>query len=132
MSNVKQVIIVRKDLNMRKGKIAAQSSHASMKVLLDEMYNYDQYVGEKDLTLHVDKEMSIWLKEGFTKIVLGVESEEELEAVYQKARSAGLRCALIVDAGKTEFHGVPTKTVVAIGPNYSENIDLITRHLSLI
>ena len=52
--------------------------------------------------------------------------------IYQQAKDKGLPCSLIVDAGLTEFNGIPTKTCIAIGPAYSKYIDPITGHLKLL
>ena len=119
MSNdeLKQVIVLRKDLNMRKGKMIAQGAHASMKATLDSLNN--------PMTIE-------WLTGKFTKIALGCNSEEELLNLYEDAKSENMICALIQDAGLTEFDGIPTYTAIAIGPDYKENIDLITGHLKLL
>lgn len=74
-----------------------------------------------------------WLLDGrFTKIVVGVESEAELVAIHEKAKAAGLMTALIEDLGMTEFHGVKTKTAVAVGPDMPDKVDAITRGLKLM
>jgi PTH2 family peptidyl-tRNA hydrolase len=72
-----------------------------------------------------------WLDNSYAKICLVVNSEEELMAVHQKALDAGLESNLITDSGRTEFNGVPTKTCLAIGPDYCEKIDPITSNLTL-
>lgn len=126
---VKQIIIVRKDINMRKGKIAAQVSHASLKVFLDRSD------WENDHTLrinNIDENMREWLKTSFTKIVVGVDSEEELYELADKAKRKNLPFSIIVDNGFTEFHGNKTTTCIAIGPADSEDIDEITGHLKLL
>lgn len=131
----KQVIVVRKDLNMRKGKIAAQVAHASMAVLLGLMDKEDDPIfNVKWYRLGVLKGTALeqWLTNRFTKVCVYVESEEELMEVYTNAQKAKMYCALITDAGLTEFNGVPTKTCVAIGPDYPQQIDLITGHLKLL
>jgi PTH2 family peptidyl-tRNA hydrolase len=69
---------------------------------------------------------------GFKKICLQVETEEELDEIYNKALAKGIHCAMIIDSGKTEFKGVPTKTCCAIGPWNEEEIDEITGHLDLL
>jgi PTH2 family peptidyl-tRNA hydrolase len=74
-----------------------------------------------------------WLNNGkFTKIVVGIPSEEELRNIYQTAINAELPASLIQDSGKTEFAGVPTYTAVAIGPSDADRIDAITGHLKLL
>ncbi|HJL01633.1 MAG TPA: aminoacyl-tRNA hydrolase [Polyangiaceae bacterium LLY-WYZ-15_(1-7)] len=132
-SEAKQVLVVRKDLRMRKGKIAAQCAHASMKVLLERMAP-ERAGGEVRRTLRYRPEepLGAWLDGRFTKVCVYVESEEALDAVYAKARELGVPVARIVDSGRTEFGGVPTKTVVAVGPDWRERVDLVTGDLPLL
>ena len=127
--STKQVIIVRKDLNMRKGKIAAQASHASMKVLLDTQITRTN-AGE--VVLQPTQAMLEWIDGIFTKICVSVNSEEELVAIYEKAKSLGIPTAIIKDSGLTEFNGVPTLTCVAVGPDYVDNVDMVTKGLPLL
>lgn len=122
----KQVIVVRRDLNMRKGKIAAQAAHASLGALLRECQFKDDQV-----TLTMDDRTRAWLMGPFKKICVYVNSEAELLAVYERAREADLICSLIQDHGHTEFHGVKTYTAVAVGPDFNERIDEITKDLPL-
>lgn len=124
---VKQVIVVRRDLKMRRGKEIAQGSHASCSWMAKLLWAY--WTENKTLTLTTPQEH--WLREKFTKVCLQVESEAELLEIYEKAKAAGLDVHLITDAGKTEFHGVPTNTCLAIGPDWEEKIDPITGHLKL-
>lgn len=125
----KQVIVMRKDLNMRKGKMIAQGAHASLKVLLDA-----GATGEDRFTLALGPASALasWLGGKFTKVCVSVDSEAALEAVVEKARAAGVPCALVVDAGHTEFHGVPTKTCCAVGPAWTDEVDAITGGLPLL
>lgn len=138
--SVKQVIVMRKDLNMRKGKMVAQGAHASMKVFFDKM-KHEKISGEinggEGIEITCSKyfpteEELEWVAGIFTKICVSVNSEAELLEVYNKAKEAGLNCALIQDAGLTEFGGIPTYTAVAVGPNAAEKIDPITLHLPLL
>jgi PTH2 family peptidyl-tRNA hydrolase len=133
---VKQVIVVRKDLNMRKGKLAAQVAHASMAVVLDalekETINLPDDRELWGMILNVDDPLAWWIKGAFTKVVVGCNSENELLAIYAKAKDKGLYCSLIKDIGKTEFHGEPTYTSVAIGPAEVSKINEITGSLSLL
>jgi len=126
MAETKQVLVVRKDLNMRKGKIAAQAAHASMMV-----FSQKAVVKDGLFQCLVTEAMEEWFANSFAKICVQVDSEEELEAVYYKALDAGVPAALCVDSGRTEFKGVATKTVVAIGPDYIEKIDKITGEMKL-
>ena len=114
---MKQVIVLRKDLGMRKGKMCAQAAHASMKVVLENIDHPD---------------VKAWLSDKFTKIVVSVNSEEELKEVYENAKRKSVVCSLILDAGLTEFDGVATYTAVAVGPAKNEKLDSITGHLKLL
>jgi len=129
---MKQVIVVRKDLNMRKGKMCAQAAHASMKVITDRLIWDSAHPGSYDPELRTTPEITEWLTGIFTKVVVSVDSEDELVDIYNKAQEAKILSCIIEDCGLTEFHGIPTKTVVAVGPAKSEDIDKITRHLKLL
>lgn len=101
---IKQVIVVRTDLNMRKGKIGAQCAHASMKVFFDRMYIDDIAVSDyEQWYCEFTPEMLAWMRGSFTKIVLGCNSEEELLSFQKQAEDAGIINALILDNGQTEF-----------------------------
>jgi PTH2 family peptidyl-tRNA hydrolase len=123
----KQVIVIRRDLNMRKGKMVAQGAHASMAAIL----NLARRVGD-DLVIPLDARIEPWLTGRFTKICVSVNSEAELLAIHEKASANGLVTSLILDAGLTEFGGIPTHTAVAVGPDMAANIDDITGTLPLL
>ena len=192
---IKQVIILRRDLNMRLGKSCSQIAHASMKVFFDRLYlaqrTYDVYDCEAckhiyncpeqgdgrgdtctnfitNAATHVfTPEMIEWKNGSFTKVVVGCGSEEELFQLQQQAEKAGVVNAIIRDNGNTEFKqkcpecngegelcifdhkeldhdetckkcngtgkvNKPTYTCLAIGPDKSEKINLITAHLKLV
>lgn len=119
MSEAKQIIVMRTDLNMRKGKMVSQGAHAALKVVLDNQ-------------AHPWPALTSWLEGAFVKITVRVDSESELFAVVNEARKAGLHVGLIQDAGRTEFKGVPTYTCAAIGPEFPEDLDPITGPLKLL
>jgi PTH2 family peptidyl-tRNA hydrolase len=120
-SPLKQVIVFRQDLNMRKGKIAAQAAHASMAVFFQRAAT-----AGASMTIPLTPEMSLWSQGRFTKVVLSVTSEADLLKIHQTALLRGVPTALITDSGKTEFGGVPTRTTVAVGPATALEIDPIT------
>ena len=124
--SIKQVIVVRTDLNMRRGKEAAQCSHASCSFLVGII---KQLLAGNEYALS-DAEQS-WIYGSFAKIVVSVGSLEELQNIHKNALQAGLVSRMIVDSGRTEFHGIETPTYLAIGPDISERIDPITGHLKL-
>ena len=130
--DVKQVVLLRKDLGMKKGKLVAQGGHGSLGALLDSA-KMEVNEAEDKLTLTItNKDVIAWLLGRFTKVALGVDTVEELVALYEKAKSLGVPCSLIQDAGFTVFHGVPTLTCVGLGPAKREVLDSITKHLKLL
>lgn len=140
MGKTKQVLIVRKDLNMRKGKLAAQCCHASNAVLLDMILNNivwkeahpDGWMKAGYIWKSSELCIKEWLTGSFTKICVSVNSKAELFELYDKALSIGIPCSFIVDSGLTEFNNVKTETCIAIGPWWSDEIDKITGHLPLL
>jgi len=131
---------------MRKGKLASQVAHASMKVLLDRGAIGYSTLTEKGVEVRCSGDgntspvfifsltpaMQEWLSGAFVKIVVGVNSEAEMLALEEKARGLNIPCAIIKDNGTTEFHGVPTYTALAIGPAEAEIVDQVTGHLKLL
>lgn len=126
-THVKQVIVMRHDLKMRRGKQIAQGAHASISFLCRRLREHDS-LSLDDLT----DTQRMWLTQSFAKVCCRVNSEEELIEIRDKAQQAGLEVHMITDSGKTEFHGQPTNTCLAIGPDVVEKIDEITGHLQLL
>ncbi len=126
--NTKQVIIIRKDLRMRRGKEIAQGAHAAMAFLTKRLdtINHMIYTTVALTPVQID-----WLASSFRKVCVRVNSEQELNDIVEKAKAAGIEAHLITDDGLTEFNGTPTPTCAAIGPDYDERIDPITGHLEL-
>ena len=125
----KQVIVIRRDLRMRRGKEIAQGAHAATAWLADLVL---QTMRPNDVDhLALSPAEQAWLESSFRKVTVKVNSEEELIAVYQKALDAGLVVHLITDRGLTEFRGVPTRTCLAVGPDYDDLIDPVTGDLEL-
>lgn len=116
----KQVIVIRVDLGMSRGKMVVQGAHASVSAVMEAM-------GREDWRRWLDS----WLEEGQKKIAVRVGSEEELRQIYLEARDAGLPSALIMDAGLTELPP-GTATAVAVGPAPEDMIDPITGRLKLL
>lgn len=134
MKSTKQVIVIRKDLKMRRGKEIAQGSHASMAFLSkhflerpDVMFKLSYYGTTINLKT-VEKE---WLATSFRKITCSVDSLEELLELEKKAKELGIEANLITDCGLTEFDGVPTVTCLALGPDYDEVLNVLTSNLKL-
>lgn len=112
---MKQVILVRNDLKLPKGKMAAQAAHAAV----EAAFNSNK------------KKVAEWRKQGAKKVVLKVKDEKELIEYLQKAKDNGLKTALITDAGKTVI-APGTKTCVGIGPDEEDKIDEVTGKLKMI
>jgi len=115
MGELKQVIVVRSDLGLSKGKLAAQVAHAS----LDSYKKAKKSLAEE------------WESSGAKKVVLKVESLSELDSVFSQARVAKLPASRITDAGHTELPP-GTTTCVGIGPSDEAEIDRITGHLKML
>lgn len=113
---MKQVLVVRKDLKMRRGKENAQNAHAAQ--LSAMKYQNDPRVQE-------------WMRQNYAKVSVSVESEEELVDVMAAAGRAGLLVTPVIDHGRTEFNGEHTLTCAAIGPDTIDRIDPVTGHLKL-
>lgn len=134
----KMVIVMRKDLNMRKGKIAAMSGHACVNAVLRLLFgslNNDSFQ-KKDSKYQLpqafcENNFKDWILDNYTKICVYVNSERELDNLFDKAYEHGLNVVKVIDKGFTEFNGVPTKTCIAIGPDYANKIDEITKNLPL-
>lgn len=127
---IKQVIVIRKDLKMRRGKEIAQGAHAAM-AWLTELIRPGVLGWPETASVRLSAAQQAWVKGSFRKVVCQVDTEEELLKVHEAARAAGLESHLITDSGFTEFHGEPTNTAVGIGPDYAERIDPVTGGLAL-
>jgi PTH2 family peptidyl-tRNA hydrolase len=127
---IKQVIVIRRDLKMRRGKEIAQGAHAATAWLRDRVLLGMNAAG-KIRRVELSEAERTWLEYSNRKVTVKVSSEEELLAVYSEALDAGLLVHLITDGGLTEFGGVPTRTCLAIGPDYDDRIDPVTGRLEL-
>lgn len=111
----KQIIVIRDDLKLPKGKMAGQAAHAAVECVLKS-----------------DKEkIRKWRLEGQKKVVVKVKDEKELFSILQKAKDCDFITAMISDAGKTVI-APGTNTCVGIGPDDEDKLDSITGHLKLI
>jgi peptidyl-tRNA hydrolase, PTH2 family len=127
--DVKQVIVIRRDLRMRRGKEIAQGAHASSMWLADLVRA--SLGADGRAIVQLDEAALVWLTSSFRKVALQVQTEDEMVELHDAARAHGLRSHLIVDSGRTEFDGVPTITALAIGPDVASAIDEVTGDLAL-
>ena len=116
MSEYKLIILMRTDLNMRKGKMVAQGGHAVQHAVIEAS----------------TRAYKTWSSAGGAKICLGVGSEDDLLDLVGVAEEKGLLTGVIVDEGRTEFNGQRTRTCGFIGPAKGKDIDKITGHLKLL
>jgi PTH2 family peptidyl-tRNA hydrolase len=118
----KQIIVMRRQypsgVKLRRGKEIAQGAHASQLAT--------QRAAEMNTAAYQQ-----WIAGPIAKVCVYVETEEDLVAVAHKAHEAGLPYALITDAGHTEFHGVPTRTALGIGPAFADELAPVTGDLPL-
>jgi PTH2 family peptidyl-tRNA hydrolase len=144
MQEVKQYIIVRTDLPMNAGKVAAQAAHACIKVFFDKMKFLEKtsvtpfYPGTSDeegivgdYFFKVTREEQQWIEGMFTKITKKVKNENQLLKVYNQAKEAGLNVSLIKDAGLYGLEG-ENYTCVAVGPNYVDRCEPVVGKLQLL
>ena len=122
VAEYKQVIAIRTDIKMSRGKTAVQAAHAAVEAVL----------------LIIDSGRAEWLRwlrewrrTGQKKVAVKVSSEQELLNVYQEALRLGLPASLIADAGLTELPP-GTRTAAAVGPAPSQLVDRVTGRLKLL
>jgi PTH2 family peptidyl-tRNA hydrolase len=112
----KLVVVVRTDLGMGRGKLAAQVAHAAVVAALAAQ-------GRPDFRA--------WLRDGQPKVVLRVSDGEQFDAVAAAADAAGLPVHVIRDAGRTQLEA-GTPTCCGIGPAEDARVDAVTGGLSLL
>jgi PTH2 family peptidyl-tRNA hydrolase len=112
----KLALVVRTDLGMGKGKIAAQAAHAAVAAVLQ--------TGGTAV-------FRAWLRDGQPKVVLKVSGEDEFQRVCDDAKAANLPVEVIHDAGRTQV-AAGTATCCAIGPAANEDIDQVVGTLGLL
>jgi PTH2 family peptidyl-tRNA hydrolase len=115
---IKQVIIVRKDIKMGTGKLAAQVGHAAVMSYL-ETTKVNNKIAEE------------WLNTGGKKIVLKVENEESLRKLFGAFKYKKIPCALITDAGLTQLPP-GTVTALGVGPWATRELNPLTSMLKLL
>jgi len=117
-ADIKQIIVVRKDLDLPKGKLCVQVAHAAVAAYIETSHKYPKWASE-------------WLKRGQKKVVLKVSDQKELLSLYERLKAMNIPVVLITDAGLTVLPP-NTITCIGIGPIPSNIIDPITRELKLL
>jgi PTH2 family peptidyl-tRNA hydrolase len=121
MSDMKQVIVIRTDLDLSGGKAVAQGCHASMGAYFDSMDRWGPIGPDM---------VSSWEEGSNPKICLAIDGEAELLALAKKCDEANIGHYLVRDAGRTEVEPL-TPTALGIGPEFNRHINKLTKHLSL-
>lgn len=136
-ANTKQVIVMRRDLKMRRGKEISQGGHGVLAFITRKMRNEYLNIFQKLLAyfgiyiIILNKVEQDWINSSFKKVTVRVNSEQELLDLLDKAALFGIKANLVEDSGFTEFDGVVTKTCVVLGPAYDDYVDQLTSKLEL-
>jgi|688.fasta_scaffold684913_1 peptidyl-tRNA hydrolase len=128
MKNVKQAIIVRKDLKLHKSKLAGFASQASMKFLID---NNEAARGD-ELIVKLSQEEVQWIEESFPKSILGVDSHDALVDVIFRAELLGLNTYSVFEEKSSKPDENAQLVCAALGPDDEDLINQITGHLKSI
>ena len=124
---IKQVIVMRHDLKMRRGKQIAQGAHGSMAFLTRRLHSRSSICMDE-----LSPDEQTWIMGSFAKVCVRCNSEEKLMATHAKALEMGPKVHLITDSGRTEFNGQATRTCLAVGPDEASKIARVTGHLELL
>ncbi|XP_053681046.1 uncharacterized protein LOC128731915 [Anopheles nili] len=116
---MKMVLVVRSDLGLKKGKIASQCAHAAVLCCMRASAG------------PAKTKLNAWLMQGQPKIVLRVDSLEELHLLTTRAEASGVIAEIVRDAGRTQVAS-GTETVLGVGPDQSQSIDALVGHLKLL
>lgn len=114
----KLVLLVRTDLKMDKGKIAAQCSHATLSCYKAMLQSNPDVLRQ-------------WERTGQAKVALKVNNDAQMKELEKKAKGYNLCARVIVDAGRTQIPA-GARTVLGIGPGPTKIIDQVTGHLKLL
>ncbi|KAE9575948.1 Peptidyl-tRNA hydrolase 2 [Colletotrichum fructicola] len=122
----KLVLVVRTDLGMTKGKMAAQASHATL-----ACYKSLSKAATRDPCSAAAKILSRWERLGQAKIAVQIKDQNEMLELMGKARSLGITAEVIADAGRTQIEA-GSLTVLGVGPAPKSLVDQVTSHLKLL
>ncbi|XP_021751765.1 peptidyl-tRNA hydrolase 2, mitochondrial-like [Chenopodium quinoa] len=117
LEDFKMVLVVRNDLKMGKGKIAAQCSHATLGLY-------------KKLLNRAPKALNRWEMCGQVKVVVKIESEEDLLNLQGRAKSIHIPTHIVIDAGRTQIAPNSRTVMAVLGP--ADMVDDVTGGLKLL
>jgi PTH2 family peptidyl-tRNA hydrolase len=127
VKNVKQVIVVRKDLKLRKGKLASLAAHAAMQFILDN----NESDRPDELQVKLSQQEVHWIQGSFDKDVLGIDSHDALSDMVLKAELNGVNVYSIFDKSKKPDEG-PQLVCAAFGPDEEDQLAQIIGNLKSI
>ncbi len=127
MKNIKQVIVVRKDLKLRKSKLASLAAHAAMQFILDN----NESDRPDELQVKLSQQEVQWIKGTFDKDVLGIDSHDALSDMVLKAELNGVNVYSIFDKSKKPDEG-PQLVCAAFGPDEEDQLAQIIGSLKSI
>lgn len=128
MKDIKQVIVVRKDLNLKKTELAAQVATASMGFLLEN----NESERSDEINVKLSNEEALWLNGSYEKIIVGVDSEKDLKDLIFKAELEGIGVYPVLGKYKGKFDDDSVLMCAALGPDDSKIIGNVTGHLKSI
>lgn len=132
MNTPKQIILVRKDIKLPKGKLGAQAAHASLGIVKKLISSRLLCPLELEQGLHpVLTAVDEWWTGSWTKVCLALDSIDDLQPLLDQCDVVGLLYDIVKDNGLTVYHGIPTITCIGIEPATPEVLDPIFGHLKL-
>lgn len=117
IEDFKMVLVVRNDLKMGKGKIAAQCSHATLGLY-------------KKILHRAPKALNRWEMCGQVKVVVKIESEDDMLVLQEKAKSMAIPTHIVIDAGRTQIAPNSRTVMAVLGP--ADMVDDVTGGLKLL
>lgn len=110
------------------GKYINQGQHGAMQFIVDALAPRP-FSGSDESHIYLSEMELSWLINGMTKIVVQVDTLEEIEAIHAEALERDMKSFMVTDSGHTEFNGVPTVTCITIGPDLREKFVNLTDEL---
>jgi PTH2 family peptidyl-tRNA hydrolase len=134
--DLKQVTVIRRKYpdgkggtrGVNAGKYIAQGQHGAMQFIVESLEPMP-FLGDDVSNIHLSRLEIFWLLNGMTKIVVQVDTLEEIQAIHAEALARDMKSFLVTDSGHTEFNGVPTVTCLTIGPDLREKFVNLTDEL---
>lgn len=127
MQNTKMVIVVRKDLSMRKGKFASQVANASIQFLID---NNESERGD-EVHVKMSHEEAVWFRGSMSRLIATIDSENALSDLILKAELRGVPVYPVYDSRVT-LESERTLTCAAFGPAEGEDLSMILSRLKIV